>query len=84
MQNVSHHLRLLCAPTWPSYDVIGEHLLINKSAMLHTINHRQGIRGISVFSPSNTIAKSTASSNLPSNPTDFQKGIYKLQKGQYP
>ena len=47
MQNVSHHLRLLCAPTWPSYDVIGEHLLINKSAMLHTINHRQGIRGIS-------------------------------------
>ena len=47
MQNVSHDLRLFCAPTWPSYDVIGEHLLINKSAMLHTINHRQGIRGIS-------------------------------------
>ena len=37
MQTVSHHLRLFCAPTWPSYDVIGEHLLINKSAMLHII-----------------------------------------------
>ena len=45
IQILSHHLRLFCAPTWPSYDVIGEHLLINKSAMLHTINHRQGIRG---------------------------------------
>ena len=47
MQNVSHHLRLFCAPIWASYDVIGEHLLINKSTILHTINHRQGIRGIS-------------------------------------
>ena len=44
MQNVSHHLRLFCAPTWPSYDVIGEHLLINKSAMLNTIQQARYYR----------------------------------------
>ena len=40
IQNVSHHLRLFCAPTRPSYDVIREHLLINKFAMLNTRHFR--------------------------------------------
>ena len=37
MQNVSHRLRFFCAPAWLSYDLIEDHLSINKCAMLYTI-----------------------------------------------
>ena len=36
MQNMSHNLRLFCAPTWPSYHVIENHLY-NRSLFLRRL-----------------------------------------------
>ena len=39
MQTISHHLQLFCAPTWPSYHVIENHLLAILTTITFSTNY---------------------------------------------